>query len=200
MTTNFYGWVDDLFKTWWPRYTDTSTKSSTHKFFGKDGGNFVKLSDTWKELGNKTINLTVNLVKKVQDLGAWIGGKWQDLISFVWNAHGGLFTGPTGFQVFGEAGAEAAIPLERKSTMKRIANAIVDSGGMNGVGMNAGMAREIAQAVAPYIMSAVNDANNRPVQVNATLYTENDEVLARAVTRGQRSIDKRYNPVSQFSY
>ena len=200
VTKNFFGWVDDLFKTWWPRYTDTSTKSSTHKFFGKDGGNFVNLSNTWKGLGDKTIDLTVNLVKKVQDLGAWIGGKWQDLISFVWNAKGGLFTGPTGFQVFGEAGAEAAIPLERKSTMKRIANAIVDSGGMNGVGMNAGMAREIAQAVAPYIMGAVNDANSRPVQVNATLYTENDEVLARAVTRGQRSIDKRYNPVSQFSY
>lgn len=201
VTKNFFAYVSDLFKEWWPKYKDTTNVSSTHTFLGKDGGNFRNLSTTWWSLHDKTIELTVNLVKKVQDLGAWIGGKWQDLIDFVWNAKGGLFNGPMAFQVFGEAGAEAAIPLERKSTMRKIASAIVDSGGMSvGGAYNAGLAREIAQAVAPYIMEAVNGANSRPVQVNATLYTENDEVLARAVTRGQRSIDKRYNPVSQFSY
>jgi len=46
----------------------------------------------------------------------------------------------------------------------------------------------------------MDGASQRPVQVNATLYTENNEVLARAVNRGQRSIDKRYNPINQFSY
>jgi hypothetical protein len=48
--------------------------------------------------------------------------------------------------------------------------------------------------------SMMNSANQRPVNVNATLYTENNEVLARAVNQGNRSLDKRYNPVSQFSY
>lgn len=201
VTKNFFAWVSDVFKDWWPKYKDDSTVSSTHKFIGKDGGNFKDFTDIWRNLHDKTIDLTVNLVKKVEDLGAWISGKWEDLIRFVWHAKGGLFNGPAAVHVFGEAGAEAAIPLERKSTMRKIANAIVDSGGMSvGGAYNAGLAREIAQAVAPYIMDAVNGANNRPVNVNATLYTENDEVLARAVTRGQKSIDKRYNPVSQFSY
>ena len=201
VTKNFFAYVSDLFKEWWPKYKDTTNVSSTHTFNARDGGNFKNLTDTWKNLHDKTIDLTVNLVKKVEDLGAWIGGKWQDLIDFVWNAKGGLFNGPMAFQVFGEAGAEAAIPLERKSTMRKIASAIVDSGGMSvGGTYNAGLAREIAQAVAPYIMEAVNGVNSRPVQVNATLVTENDEVLARAVTRGQKSIDKRYNPVSQFAY
>ena len=49
-------------------------------------------------------------------------------------------------------------------------------------------------------MSAVNGQGNRPINVNATLYTENNEVLARAVNQGNRSLDKRYNPVSQYSY
>ena len=119
-------------------------------------------------------------------------------IKYFGNATGGLFSGPAAFQVFGEAGDEAAIPLERKSTMRKIANAIVDSGGMmNG---SADVADAIAQRILPAIAGMIDGSNNRPVQVNATLYTENDEVLARAVTRGQKSIDKRYNPVSQFSY
>lgn len=192
--------ISPTLSSWWKKFIDQTDYAATKTMKAVDGGNFVNFTDTWRNLRDKTIDLTVNLVKKVQDLGAWISGKWQDLITFVWNAKGGLFTGPTGFQVFGEAGAEAAIPLERKSTMKRIASAIVDSGGMDGIGASSGMAREIAMAVAPYIMDAISETSNRPVNVNATLYTENDEVLARAVTRGQRSIDKRYNPVSQFSY
>ena len=115
------------------------------------------------------------------------------------NAKGGLFTGPVGFQVFGEAGAEAAIPLERKSTMKKIANAIVDSGGFN-TGANSDLANDIAVRVAPIIMDAMNSRGERPINVNATLYTENNEVLAKAVNRGNRSLDKRYHPVAQYSY
>jgi len=42
--------------------------------------------------------------------------------------------------------------------------------------------------------------SRRPVNVNATLYTDNNEVLARAVNEGNRSLDKRFNPVTQFSY
>ena len=115
------------------------------------------------------------------------------------NANGGLFTGPVGFQVFGEAGAEAAIPLERKSTMKRIANAIVDSGGM-GTSNSDEIADAIAMRVLPAMAQMLDGQNQRPINVNATLYTENNEVLAKAVNRGNRSLDKRYHPVAQYSY
>ena len=148
------------------------------------------------------INVTAKIKSDVEKIVAqFSSGMSTELarIKYIYNAKGGLFTGPLGFQVFGEAGDEAAIPLERKSTMRKIANAIVDSGGFNGAN-NDSMADAIAQRILPAIASMMDGTNNRPVQVNATLYTENDEVLARAVTRGQKSIDKRYNPVSQFSY
>lgn len=186
--SDYYGWTSETIK-------KTANAGKTQ--------DFINVLSDYNKWDDKTVTVTVDVDLAVNEVVAKIGDAAEKVIGTLWtrkNAKGGIFTGPTGFQVFGEAGAEAAIPLERKSTMRKIANAIVDSGGMNSAGMNAGMAREIAQAVAPYIMSAVSDVNSRPVQVNATLYTENDEVLARAVTRGQRSIDKRYNPVSQFSY
>lgn len=145
------------------------------------------------------IHLDIKIKDRIDKIMAEHNGTTQTLYKILYNASGGLFDNTTAFQVFGEAGAEAAIPLERRSTMRKIANAIVDSGGMQ-TSSNTGLATEIAAAVAPYIMDAVSDANSRPVQVNATLYTENNEVLARAVHQGQKSIDKRYNPVSQFSY
>ena len=156
---------------------------------------------SWHGFDDKWIKIHLeadlsDMVKRVRAAtanGDYVNVLWTTIDYY---AKGGLFNHAA---VFGEAGAEAAIPLERKSTMKRIASAIVDSGGM-ATGSNSGLAREIAQAVAPYIMEAVAETNNRPLNVQATLYTENDEVLARAVTRGQKSIDKRYNPVSQFSY
>jgi hypothetical protein len=101
--------------------------------------------------------------------------------------------------VFGEAGAEAAIPLERKSTMKRIASAIVDSGGM-GTSNSDEIADAIAMRVLPAMAQMLDGQNQRPINVNATLYTENNEVLAKAVNRGNRSLDKRYHPVAQYGY
>jgi len=157
----------------------------------------------YDHLQNKSFEITAKIKTDVDRIIArYSGGRDDETIARIFgvkNARGGLFTGPLGFQVFGEAGAEAAIPLERRSTMRRIANAIVDSGGFDGAS-NDSMADAIAQRILPAIAGMIDGSNRRPVQVNATLYTENDEVLARAVTRGQRSIDKRYNPVSQFSY
>jgi hypothetical protein len=83
--------------------------------------------------------------------------------------------------------------------MKRIASAIVDSGGM-ATSNSDEIADAIAMRVLPAMASMLDSQSNRPVNVNATLYTENNEVLARAVNQGNRSLDKRYNPVAQFSY
>ncbi len=110
-----------------------------------------------------------------------------------WYAKGGLFTD---FAVFGEAGDEAALPLENQKVMKRIASAITETG-------NLGLDQEIlSSAVARGYVQAMmaNQGNERPIDVYATLYTENNEVLARAVQRGQQSIDYRNNPTASYGY
>ncbi|MGK0554468.1 phage tail tape measure protein [Macrococcus capreoli] len=63
-------------------------------------------------------------------------------IGVVWNAKGGIFTEPTiagfnsaGYQGFGEAGPEAAIPLNR-STLGMIGQGIAEATGMNGNGQD----------------------------------------------------------------
>lgn len=164
-------------------------------------GDFKTAKSQYDSLNDKwvTAHIDVDVESAVNEVYADINGAVETIFKLRWNAKGGLFTRPVVFQGFGEAGAEAAIPLERKSTMKRIASAIVDSGGMT-TGNSAELANEIAMRVAPIIMSAVSAQNERPVNVNATLYTEDNEVLARAVNQGNRSLDKRYNPVAQFSY
>jgi hypothetical protein len=49
-------------------------------------------------------------------------------------------------------------------------------------------------AVVSGVEIALSGQQERPIYVNAELRTQNDEVLARAVTRGQRSIAYRTNP------
>ncbi|MEE3406051.1 MAG: hypothetical protein VZR73_18435, partial [Acutalibacteraceae bacterium] len=58
------------------------------------------------------------------------GGSFQVPSNFRvdWFAKGGLFTTPT-IAGFGEAGDEAALPLTNKSVMRKIADAITESGG-----------------------------------------------------------------------
>ena len=184
---------------WYPRYTDTGHYTATKYMKAADAGKFLSFTAMWQGIRDKWVDINVSIVKKTADLGAWIKGKWEELVSFRWFAKGGMFTGPTAINVFGEAGDEAAIPLERKSTMKRIGNAIVNAGGMGNSNSDE-IADAIALRVIPAIAQMMSNQNQRPIAVNAVLYTENDEVLARSVNRGQRILDKRYNPVSQFSY
>ena len=62
------------------------------------------------------------------------------------------------------------------------------------------IADAIAMRVLPAMASMMDSMSQRPINNNVTVYTENNEVLARAVNQGNRSLDKRYNPVAQFSY
>ena len=178
-------------------YSNTATKTAE----GYRTGAFNTVYDRFTNLRDKWVTAHVDIETNAKRVMAGMANGAVQTLANIWteNAKGGLFTSPTGFQVFGEAGAEAAIPLERKSTMKRIASAIVNSGGM-GTGSSSELADEIALRIAPIVMSAVTGNNERPINVNATLYTENNEVLARAVNQGNKSLDKRYNPVAQFSY
>lgn len=120
-------------------------------------------------------------------------GAWFELPSFHinWYKKGGLFTKPT-LAGFGEAGDEAALPLENKRTMNRIANAIVDnSNGSFGISK-----ADITSAVVQAMMA--NQNNRQPIIINAELRTENNEVLARNVIQGMEQIDYRNNPTPQF--
>ena len=107
-----------------------------------------------------------------------------------WYKKGGLFTDPSIIGV-GEAGDEAVVPLENRKAMSRIADAIVENTG--GLGLSK---QDIVDAVV-YAM-ATNPQNERPIQVSAVLYTEDNEVLARAVADGNRRMDYRYNPTPAY--
>lgn len=106
-------------------------------------------------------------------------------------AKGGFFNRPLA-GILGEAGDEAAIPLENRHVMSRIASAIVENSG-GGFGVSK---QDIVDAVV-YAMAA-NANNQPPINVTATLYTEDNEVLARSVERGQRSRNMRFNPTTAY--
>nr|WP_297874303.1 hypothetical protein [uncultured Blautia sp.] len=112
-----------------------------------------------------------------------------------WYKTGGLFSKASVIGV-GEAGKEAVLPLENKRTMSMIADSIVKSS--SGMGIDE---ETLANAVARGVSMAMLNGQN-PVNVTcyAELRTEDNEVLARAVTKGQRSIDSRMNPTLQFGY
>lgn len=110
-----------------------------------------------------------------------------------WYKKGGLFNFPSVIGV-GEAGKEAVLPLENKRTMSMIADSITQNA--KGIGVDEEMlTNAVARGVA---MAMMSNQDNRPINLYATLYTENDEVLARAVTRGQQKIDYRMNPTPAF--
>lgn len=112
-----------------------------------------------------------------------------------WYAKGGLFTKAT-LAGIGEAGKEAVLPLENRRTMSMIADSIMENGNI-GVDEET-LANAVAQGVAMAMMN--NQGNQTPITVYAELKTESDEVLARAVTRGQQKIDYRNNPTIRFGY
>src|SRR5690625_1711333 len=106
-------------------------------------------------------------------------------------AKGGLITSPTLAFTGENFRKEAVLPLENRRTMGMIADSIV-SNSSGGLGLSKA---EIQQAVAEgVVMAMMNNQGNQPnITVYAELKTENDEVLARAVTRGQQKIDYRMN-------
>ena len=111
-----------------------------------------------------------------------------------WYAKGGFFDSPSIIGV-GEAGREAVLPLENKRTMRMIANSIIDNSDSFGGLTSDEIKQAVAQGVA---MAMMNNQNNQPVTIYAELKTENDEVLARAVARGQHKLDYRFNPTPQI--
>lgn len=104
-----------------------------------------------------------------------------------WYAKGGLFTDPSIIGI-GEAGKEAALPLENKRTMSMVADAITSN--MKGVGLDE---RTLTNAFINAIMATSSNTQQDPT-FNITIKTMNDEVLARTVQRGNQKLSYRNNP------
>lgn len=111
-----------------------------------------------------------------------------------WYAKGGLFDEPSVIGV-GEAGKEALLPLENRRTMSMISESIISNA--SGFGIDEDM---LVNAVAKGVAMALMNNQQNPVNVTcyAELKTEDNEVLARAVTKGQQKLDYRMNPTPQF--
>lgn len=113
-----------------------------------------------------------------------------------WYKAGGLFKGGNGQLIgIGEDNRdEAVLPLENRKAMSAIAESIVGASN-GGLGLSAD---DIADAV---VQAFVMTQSNQPDPIiHVEVKTENDEVLARAVTRGQQSIDYRNNPTPKLAY
>jgi hypothetical protein len=170
--------------------------NDVQKKFNSSGGIISKLqkaAQTIKGIFNfrwslpdlKLPHITVGRYIKVPVLGTIPDPK---TLHVKWYEKGGLFKGGSG-QMIGVAENgkdEAVLPLENRRSMEKIAHAIVSSGGMN----SPKFAETIAASVAQAIISTQND---RPIVVQSTLRMENDEVIARAVTRGQKKLNNRFN-------
>lgn len=84
---------------------------------------------------------------------------------------------------------EIAAPSLNTSGLASLSNAGINATATVGLDIES-----LHDAVVSGVEIALSGQQERPIYVNAELRTQNDEVLARAVTRGQRSIAYRSNP------
>lgn len=171
----------------------------TFRAYARPGYN----SNIWDPLSNMLASIRYTVRRYGSLARGWRGHgyaegigtiTWSDLIGGIpFLAKGGLITSPTLAFTGENFRKEAVLPLENSRTMGMIADSIV-SNSSGGLGLSKA---EIQQAVAEgVVMAMMNNQGNQPnITVYAELKTENDEVLARAVTRGQQKIDYRMNPV-----
>lgn len=171
----------------------------TFRAYARPGYN----SNIWDPLSNMLASIRYTVRRYGSLARGWRGHgyaegigtiTWSDLMGGIpFLAKGGLITSPTLAFTGENFRKEAVLPLENRRTMGMIADSIV-SNSSGGLGLSKA---EIQQAVADgVVMAMMNNQGNQPnITVYAELKTENDEVLARAVTRGQQKIDYRMNPV-----
>lgn len=118
------------------------------------------------------------------------GGYMQSPVFEVnWYKDGGIFGNASVIGV-GEAGREAVLPLENRRSMRMIADSIVSNAG-NGFIDEQTMINAVATGVSMAFMN--NQQSQQPINVYATLYTEDNEVLARSVNKGNQSLSYRAN-------
>ena len=127
-------------------------------------------------LGAKIVGWVKNLFNNAEG-GVYSSGAWHRIPQY---ATGGIPNHGTMF-VAGEAGAEVVGTINGRTEVLN--------------------ASQIASAIHSAVLSAMQQANARQMpMINVTVRTQNDEVLARAVARGQKSLDSRFNPTAGMAY
>lgn len=124
-------------------------------------------------------------------------GMYTPSFSVSWYKAGGLFKGGNG-QIIGIAENnrdEAVLPLEDRRAMERIGGAIADAGGAYG---DEAMMDRLAGKIAEAIILTQSDRSDPIFHIEVK--TEDNETLARAVTKGQKQIDYRNNPTPAYGY
>lgn len=163
--------------------------STLNKFVGTLSPISVSLRKTWsslaKALGIGTVRLGISLPR--------IGVKWSSS-----KIAGFSIKYPSGFYTYAKGGfpnvGEMFIAREKGPEM------VGKIGRRNAVANNNQITNGIKQAVIEGMMEVfmatggVGGNNNKPIHVYAELRTENDEVLARAVARGNEKMGYRFEP------
>lgn len=149
------------------------------------------LSDGFKSIGIKLPHIEVSWNQHT----AFGNNFSTPSFGIKWYAKGGYAYKPSVVGI-GEAGDEAILPLENSRTMGMIADRIMNNYSGGGFGKE-NIVDAIVEGVATAMM--MNQSNQPPIRVDSyvELRTEN-ETLARAVAKGQQSIDYRTNPTPQF--
>lgn len=110
--------------------------------------------------------------------------------SVSWYEHGGLFNQASVIGV-GEAGREAVLPLENRSTMKMIADSILSNAPTSSFDSTE-MMNAVAAGVSMAMMNNMRDSySDRPIEV--VTYLDGREI-ARAVNKANRKFDYAMNP------
>ena len=130
------------------------------------------------------------------DSSTWYNGtgySYRMSSSVSWYRKGGLFMNPA---IIGlaEAGNEAVLPLEDRRAMGMIADSIMSSAP---VSMDNDMITSaVSQGVAMAMMANSNNSSTPQYILNDI--SIDGETIARAVTKGQQSVDYRMNPVGSY--
>lgn len=118
------------------------------------------------------------------DALSWLGLPGVPSLSVKWYANGGVFNKPTLVSGLGEAGPEAALPLNDK-VFSQIAQGIVRNGGNSS--SDADMRNQISE-ISKQIAALKEAILSRPVK----LYTD-DRTIAESAERGKTQIARQYH-------
>lgn len=157
---------------------------------------FEKSTDSVEKQLNKMSGIVSSIIDGIKNTIAGIASAIANVISSIRElnntkindkGHGGT----TGKYAAGGFPSMGEIFVAREAGPEMVGTI----GNHTAVANNQQIENGIANAVYRAMMSVAQSGSfgGGDVVVNAILKTENDEVLARAVTRGQKSIDRRYN-------
>lgn len=209
--SNIFRGIGDVIKNTWENVKSTTSsvwqgivsviKSPVNSIIGIMNGLLSGMASAVNGIANMLNSLSF-------DIPDWLGGgsfhlnipTWRPgRIPYLYNG-GVLEKGQVG--ILEGDGAEAVVPLERnRKWINRVSEEMMKSNHEYSGGIDEDMlSNAIAQGFAMAMMA--NRGNQPPIHVDcyAELKTENNEALARAVAKGQQSIDYRMNPTPQPAY